>query len=93
MQNPLHALKWAKGHFGLLTLIDVKSSNLEDPNWSERSVGVLWQMGVRDFPSATNRCTPFVFILKFHNSSRMPLFLLWESEHVTYYYYYIVHLL
>ena len=33
--------------------------------------------GGKEFPSATNRCTPFVFILRFHNSSRMPLFLLW----------------
>ena len=40
--------------------------------------------GGRDFPSATNRYTPFVCILKFHNSSRMPLFLFWKSEHVKY---------
>ena len=41
--------------------------------------------GDRDLPSATNRCIPFVLILKFHNSSRMSLFLLWiKSEHVTY---------
>ena len=40
--------------------------------------------GGRDFPSATNRCTSLVFILKSHDSSRMPLFLLWKSEHVTY---------
>ena len=41
----LHALKWAKDLFGLSTLIDLKSSNLVDPNWSERSVGVLWGVG------------------------------------------------
>ena len=38
--------------------------------------------GVRDFLSAINRSAPFAFILKFHNSNRMPLFLLWKSEHV-----------
>ena len=50
----------AKDLFGILTLINFKSSNLEDPNWSERSVGVLWQVKGRNFSSATNRCTPYV---------------------------------
>ena len=84
MQHPLHAPKWAKDLFGLSTLIDLKRSNLGDPNWSERSVGVLWEVEGRGFPSATNRYTPFVFILTFHNSSRMPYFMLWKSEYVTY---------
>ena len=55
-----------------------------DPNWSERSAEVLWWVGSRDSHSATNWCTPFVCILKFHNSRGMPLLLLWKGEHVTY---------
>ena len=42
---PLHALKWAKDLFGLSTFIHLKSSNLGDANWSERSVGALWGVG------------------------------------------------
>ena len=49
MQHPLHALKLVKDIFGLLTLIDLKSSKLGDPNWSERSVEVLWWVGLGTF--------------------------------------------
>ena len=55
IQHTLHALKWAKDIFKLFTLID-----LGDPNWSERSVVVLWQVMGRFFTSVTNRCTPLV---------------------------------
>ena len=54
----LHVLKWAKHLFGLSTLIDLKSWNLGDLNWSDRSVEVLWEWG-REFPLATNKCTHF----------------------------------
>ena len=49
-----------QGHFWTLNF-DLKNSNQEDPNWYERSVGVLWWVEGRDFPSAANRCAPFFF--------------------------------
>ena len=67
-----------------LTLIDLKSSNLGQPSRCERHVGVLRQLGVGTFLQLPMGAPPFAFIQKFYNSSRIPLFLLWKSEHVTY---------
>ena len=42
MQHSSAHTEMAKDLFGLSTLIDLKCSNLGDPNLSERSIGVLW---------------------------------------------------